>query len=155
MEPKPSIIRYCSFDRICNPMYKVSLFNLRKIHWVGLAFLVISFFGSDKRLQASCGDYLQHKSKDHVQKQLDSKGGPTGDESPGSACRNGRCRANPITPVAPNEPIRMIFGRSQFVASHHEDLELEAGTGRFGLAMNESKPIEPFLELAVPPPRPF
>ena len=121
---------------------------------------VFGFFclGMKNNATASCGDYLNHSGSQNIGSrgsagQLGQKHSPVSDESssPISKCRNGQCKAAPFS--VPNGPARVFAPRQQ--PNHFLISSFKCACQLNGMLANsdDSLPIEPSLEILVPPPR--
>ena len=121
---------------------------------------VFGFFyhGTTNRATASCGDYLNHSGSQNIGSshwggQFSQKQGPVSDESstPISNCRNGQCKAAPFS--VPNGPARVFAPRQQ--PNHFLISSFKYACQLNGMLTNSDEylPIQPSLDLLVPPPR--
>jgi len=114
--------------------------------------------GMTNRATASCGDYLNHSGSQNIGSrgsagQLGQKQSPDSDESstPISQCKNGRCKSAPFS--VPNGPTRVFIPRQH--PNHFLISSFKYACQLNGMLTNSDEylPIQPSLEILVPPPR--
>ena len=131
----------------------MNLDSAKRQRWKAvLAFsFVCLFFGMNASNEAfaSCGDYLHHAGSvtagkvnlEHPDFSL-----------PSSGCKNGRCRSAPI-PIH-NEPSRVVIApRQQANLFQMPDYDFDALSLGSLASGDDTFPIQPSLDLLVPPPR--
>ena len=117
-----------------------------------LAFaFVCLFFGMNASNEAfaSCGDYLHHADSVTAGK-VDL--GHDDFSLPSTGCKNGRCKSAPI-PIH-NEPSRVVIApRQQANLFQIPDYDFDALSLGSLASPDDTLPIQPSLDLLVPPPR--
>ena len=116
--------------------------------------LVFWFFGLGltNQVAASCGDYLKLSSSMRHGDSIDFFTNEfEGAKTPACGCKNGNCKSAP--PSLPTEPSRLIFQRNQ-PSQFATTICVNGDSTRSRLlTANELMPIQPSLDILVPPPR--
>lgn len=119
------------------------------------------WFMSQCEVHASCGDYLHHpganatnrsdlaRDEAILRQALENRKKEHTDE-PTSTCQSGRCNGSPISPL---QPLRIILPQPSIHSecSSRIEIELERSVGH--CATDSTKPLQPLLEITLPPPR--
>jgi hypothetical protein len=126
-----------------------------------VAFGIVIWFVSQNEVDASCGDYLHHPGtnaqaaldrarNEAILQQAAENHKREQTEEPTSSCQSGRCNRFPTSPL---EPIRTILPRPNIQSEASQRMEIEPN-GIVGHDTTDSTlPLQPFLEIALPPPR--
>jgi hypothetical protein len=126
-----------------------------------VAIGIVFWFLAPKQVDASCGDYLHHpgtkvtngsdraREEEILQHALENRQKEQSDE-PTSTCQSGRCNGSPTSPL---QPIRIILPQPSIHSecSSRIETDLDRCVGHY--AIDSTKPLQPFLEIALPPPR--
>jgi hypothetical protein len=122
---------------------------------------MVIWFTGQGQVDASCGDYLHHpgakvtngsdlaRAEAILQQALENRKREQTDE-PTSTCQSGRCNGSPTSPL---EPIRVIVPSPSIHSERSTRLEIESDLTVGFSTTDSTKPLQPFLEIALPPPR--
>jgi len=122
---------------------------------------IVIWVMSQSHVVASCGDYLHHpgakvtngadraREEAILQQALENRKKEQTDE-PTSSCQGGRCNGSPTSPF---EPSRIIPPRPSIHSECCPRIESESDRAIGIYAIDFTKPLQPFLEIALPPPR--
>ncbi len=126
---------------------------------------------SQSHVIASCGDYLHHpgakgtngaaangaaangadlaREEAILQQALENREKEQNKE-PTSTCQSGRCNGSPTSPP---EPTRVLLPRPSIHSGCSARIEIESDRIAGPYAIDATMPLQPFLEIASPPPR--
>jgi hypothetical protein len=122
---------------------------------------MVIWFTAQGQVNASCGDYLHHpgskvtngsdraSEEAILQQALENRKKERIDE-PTSTCQSGRCNGSPTSPL---EPTRVILPRPSIHSECSARIEIELDRVVGPYAIDSAMPLQPFLEIALPPPR--
>lgn len=135
--------------------------QLTKLSQHLVAIGIVFWFLAPKQVDASCGDYLHHpgtkvtngadraREEAILQQALENRKKEQNEE-PTSTCQSGRCNGSPTSPL---EPTRVILPRPSIHSECSARIEIESDRIVGPYAIDSTKPLQPFLEIALPPPR--
>lgn len=128
-------------------------------HLIALGFVI--WFTAQGQVNASCGDYLHHpgakaangsdraREEAILQQALEDRQKEQSEE-PASTCQSGRCKGSPTSPL---EPTRVILPRPSIHSECSARIEIESDRIVGPYTTDSKRPLQPFLEIALPPPR--